>query len=384
MHSMSSSRERPAKVIPMTTVSVEEPEKSDDGSLSAVEKFLRDTDEYEVVSAPPAEAASPMGQVASASSVAQNSDGKAPAVNPTPAPTPNAVVTNAQVTLDGSPLKNPELAIPAIQSVNIRPVAGGENTAARPELASTANQPLGMESGSVEPSLDRLVEKLREEAGKGGDFDAEWKLRLVELAMNRSADPAEYSPKLAPDARGILAAFMKAGEAVRQAARNPLDFGEEALQRVSGLQKTLADRADPIVAAVALCRTVITFGVYEEMPQSEFVAGRSIRTIVYSEIENLRSEMSPEGQYRTSLGTRIAVLTEDGKEMWEHEEPEIVDVCRRRRSDFFVAQRVTLPPTLAAGEYVLKVLVEDRLSGKANESAMRFTVHSPTSVAASQ
>jgi hypothetical protein len=294
------------------------------------------------------------------------------------------VVTNAQVTLDGGPLKNPEQAIPAIQSVNIRPVGDTAKTPSRPALTSTANQPLDTDTNAAEPSVERLVQELREDARKTEDFDAEWKLRLVELAMNRPADAAEYSPKLAADARGILAAFIKAGEAVRQAARNPLDFGEEALRRVSSLQNTLADRADPIVATVALCRTVVTFGVYEEMPSSTFIAGRSTRTIVYSEIENLRSEMTPEGQYRTSLGTRIAVLTADGQEKWEHEEPEIVDVCRRRRSDFFVAQRVTLPPTLPAGEYVLKLLVEDRLSGKANEAATRFSILSPTSVAASR
>ena len=75
---------------------------------------------------------------------------------------------------------------------------------------------------------------------------------------------------------------------------------------------------------------------------------------MYSEIANLRAEKTAEGLFQTRLGTRLEVLTADGKSVWQREELEIVDTCRRRRSDFFIAQRVTLPPTLPAGDYVLR------------------------------
>jgi len=87
------------------------------------------------------------------------------------------------------------------------------------------------------------------------------------------------------------------------------------------------------------------------------------------------------GRFQTVLGTRLEVLSEQGQSMWQHEEREIVDLCRRRRTDFFLAQRITIPPTLPAGPYVLKVLIEDKLSNLANEATHRFTVHTPTSVA---
>ena len=110
------------------------------------------------------------------------------------------------------------------------------------------------------------------------------------------------------------------------------------------------------------------------MADTEFVAGRGSQTIVYCEIRNFRSEQANDGSYRTVLATRLELLTDAGASVWQHEEPEIVDACRRRRSDFFIAQRVTLPPTLAAGRYVLKVLVEDKLSGKASEATHSFEV----------
>jgi hypothetical protein len=117
------------------------------------------------------------------------------------------------------------------------------------------------------------------------------------------------------------------------------------------------------------------------MPETDFVAGRTLRTIVYSEIANFGSELTEDGHYRTQLATRLEILTADGRSVWDREEPEIVDLCRRRRNDFFIAQRVTLPPTLPADDYVLKVLVEDRLTGKVDEVAHRFAIRSALSAA---
>jgi len=168
---------------------------------------------------------------------------------------------------------------------------------------------------------------------------------------------------------------------VRKVARDPQLAGQEALDTVDELQSALADRVDPEIATIALCRNVTTFGVYDEMESDEFVAGRTLRTIVYSEIENLSAEQTAEGDFRTLLATRLEVLTADGRSVWQHEEPEIEDVCRRRRADFFIAQRISLPPVLGEGDYVLKAFVEDKLSGKANESIYQFHVYSPTSIA---
>jgi len=376
----------PARIIPMTTLTVETPVEQEEAGLAAVEEFLRRTEGYDQ-SSEEASAARTAAAPSPPSDPLRRDTVRPPVASQAPSePVPDEVVTNAQVTLQGGPIERPELTIPALQAVRVRPASVDEAPDARPVPTTIANQPLAMESGrsGAPGTTDQFLKLLQSQAAEKGDFDAEWRLRLVQLALNHPADPEEYSSKLSADARDLLAALVGAGHAVRAAARDPLDFGDEALRRVEGLREVLADRADPIVAVVAFCRTVVTFGVYEEMPDTSFIAGRSIRAIVYSEIENLRSELTPEGQYRTSLSTRIEVLTEDGAPVWEREEPEIVDVCRRRRSDFFVAQRITLPPTLAAGEYVLKVMVQDQLSGKAHESSLRFPIHSPTSVAASR
>jgi hypothetical protein len=228
---------------------------------------------------------------------------------------------------------------------------------------------------------DQLLLDLKSRASEMNDLDSEWRLRLAQLAFHRDAEAVEVSSNLPAGVRKMLTALIRAGVAVRQVARNPFLVGEEPLQRVEELRQVLADGADPVIPAVALCSKVVTFGVYEEMTDESLVAGQTAQTIVYTEIKNFNSELTDDGQYRTQLGTRLELFTVDGRSVWQHEEPEIVDVCRSRRSDFFIAQRVTLPPTLPAGDYILKILVEDKLSGKATEVSHPFVMNSAWSIA---
>ncbi|MHC4697984.1 MAG: hypothetical protein ACYTFA_14725 [Planctomycetota bacterium] len=297
---------------------------------------------------------------------------------------PPAAVANTWVALtDPEPPQSP-LALPVVQSVSIREAVRPVFEAEVSIPSSTSNQPLDVQFDDATVSADRFLEQLETQAHEADDFDSLWQLLLVQVAMKRVVDPPEPAPSLSAEAQRILSGLIRLIVSARAAARNPLLLGEEALLRADEFRQLLADRADPEVSAVTMCRKVVTFGRYEEMDSDEFVAGRRVQTIVYSEIRNLRSEQTPDGQYRTVLRTRLAVLSEEGEPVWQHEEPEIQDLCRRRRTDFFIAQRITLPATLGEGNYVLKVFAEDKLSGKANEASYQFTVHSPHSVAANR
>ena len=292
------------------------------------------------------------------------------------------VVANAQVALDQPDDQSAQAPdAPIVMSVSIRADRPEPVPADEPAPNRTANKPLGMEAPAPPFSVAALIKHLESQVGEAGDFDSEWRLRLVQLAFDREVPPRESSSALSTQARGILDAVIRVAKDARRVARNPVLVGDDALLRAQELVTTLADRADPVVSAVALCRKVVTFGVYDEIKPQSLVAGRAIQAIVYTEVGNFNSEPTGEGSYRTVLATRLEVLTASGRSVWEREEPEIVDVCRRRRSDFFIAQRITLPASLAADDYVLKVLVEDRLSGKANEATLAFTILGPPSVA---
>lgn len=349
-------------------------------TLAAVEEFLSRTQEYRfpakgqpntsVAQAAPTPIASPVASV----------------VNPpvVPQAARDAAYANAQIALGDSTPPATTQAIPAIESVSVR----NTPTSADPPLANpkpkVTNGPIELQSTGGNDSLDMLVTSLKEELGKKQDVATEWKLRLLLLSLDRDAEEAAIAEHAAPALKGILPAWSAVSSAIRPVIRNPSQGAEAALERVDALRNLLVAQTDPLVKRVALCRKVVTFGSYEEMAADEFVSGRSIQTIVYAEIENLRTAAEPGGAFETRLSTRLEVLTTDGKSMWQREEPEVIDRCRRPRRDFFVAQRITLPPTLPVGDYILKFTVEDKTSGLIAESSAPFSLLSPVSVAKGQ
>jgi hypothetical protein len=200
---------------------------------------------------------------------------------------------------------------------------------------------------------------------------------MIRLALGEDQAAGEISENLSPEARRILSTFVQTAGAARRAARDPMMVASSDLDSAGALHATLKALADPVVESISFCRRVGTFGVYDEMAEEDFVAGRSTATIVYCEVRNVTSSPTADGQHRTLLGTQMRILTADGRTVWEEEVPEIEDLCRNRRTDFFLAKRIALPAELEPGEYVLKVFVEDKLSGKGHEGARRFHIGQP-------
>jgi hypothetical protein len=365
---------------PISTVRAPEatpPVEKEQETLAAVEDFLERTQQYRL-----AQSATPAAGRSPADAKAEPAAMTAQAASPTPPP--DQAFANTQVALPEASPPKPTLAIPAVQSISVRSPDPTPGKGVEPVHSNATNAPLDAQPSDGAASVDRLLAQLRNQVNAKKDFEAEWQLRLVELAFDRDAQAMDVSSHLGERSRALLTTLMQAAAAVRNAARDPLLTGEEAIARVDQLREAVADQADPVVSTVAMCRKVVTFGAYEEMPREEFVSGRTTQTIVYSEIANLRAEQTAAGLYQTRLGTRLEVLTTDGKSVWQREEPEIIDTCRRRRGDFFIAQRITLPPTLPAGEYVLKVFVEDKLANRAAEASHAFSVLSPVSLARSK
>lgn len=306
----------------------------------------------------------------------------APTIDAAKQPAPAPVQANAQLSLVESTSGRPAAA-PTVKSLRIRTADAGANTPTTTTTLNATNQAIEIQPADQADGGKALLSTLAKKARTEPGFENEWALRMAQAAMNEPVEVDAIGKSLPDEQRRIITGTAALLSAIRHEAVNPQLPGEEALLRASDLSAVLAERADPVVTTIALCRRVVTFGAYEEMPAAEFVAGRATPTIVYSEIRNLRSDKGGDGLYRSVLSTRMELFTADGQSVWKHEEPEITDLCRNRRSDFFVAQRVTLPATLKEGPHVLKVLVDDKQSGRAAEQSFRFNV-SGTAVAKSK
>ena len=350
--------------------------------LAAIEEFLERTNEYHFRNVPlaPLAPAAPM-PAADPTPRAQTASSSATFPTRPALEQHDGALANARMTLPNRTPERPPPALPVLQSVSIVVPISAEPDGHDHEKSQTTNAPLDAAPSDQGPLIHQLLTRLQSQAEASADVEAEWRLRLVQLAAGRDHQAVQPSPDLSEGANGLLTALFKTVVALRDRMRNPMSTGTTALEAAEELRYKLAEQMDPVVSTIALCRRVVTFGVYDEMSPADFIAGRTIQTIVYCEIRNFQSQPKEGGLFETRLGTRLELLTTDGQSMWQYEEPEIVDLCRQRRMDFFIAQRVALPPTLPAGEYVLKVLVEDKLSGRAHEAVYPLTLSSAFSVA---
>lgn len=351
-------------------------------TLSAVEDFLARTESYRLTTEEPPESKGsaprtpastlPIASVDRAEKQEEPADATGPI--PNAARKGNQAIANTQIALTDENKTTRTLAIPVIRSVSIRVPESAPVHEENLTADKTTNTPLEIEADTAPVTADRFIRHLKANSERDGDIESAWRLRLVQQSLGYEPDSFDAAPMFSAETAQLFSALTHVINAVSALARDPLSTGEQTVQHLTALQALVADRADPIVETIALCRRVVTFGVYDVMSDNEFVTGNPIPTIVYSEIRNFQSTVTADGTYQTVFATRIEVLTADGEPVWKREEPEIIDRCRRRRQDFFIAQRITIPATLSPGDYVLKLMVEDKLSSRVSEATRAFTI----------
>ncbi len=239
-------------------------------------------------------------------------------------------------------------------------------------------------------------------AGAAGSADVggvEWS-----RAAGEPKDAAVGAPAVAaePTLAEALAVVRKhaAGRGIEGALAMALLDGPQGAADISGLESTdqelvgdllgafdkmadiapgatLADRAGPLIEAakkwsstadlalpkLVLASRVDSFGVYTAV-EPKFEAGQRHSVIIYCEVANFASEKDKEGWYETRLAQQESLITEDGLLVWRPSAEEVEDRSLNQRKDFYMVKKLTIPETLAAGHYILRMSVTDRTSDK--------------------
>ena len=137
------------------------------------------------------------------------------------------------------------------------------------------------------------------------------------------------------------------------------------------LADRLRSQADLNIPALALCKSVEGFGMYDPMEPARFAAGSTHEAILYCEVENFACVSQGDKQrWETRLAQEATLYTESGMPVWVDKSGQIVDSSRNRRHDFFLVKRIKLPSTLSIGRYLLKVTVEDQQSKRLAEQTV--------------
>jgi hypothetical protein len=269
--------------------------------------------------------------------------------------------------------ERPTAAVTTIQAQAPMPAAA---TAPTPPDAQQAKAPVQL---AVMPSpvgndelSRRLAQQVREDA-RGLASHLDW--QLLQFLEGKQVPQMEAIASLTPEDREILSALMDALANLRAAAR--ADDNAMMVKKVLPLLE-MADRlraqADLHIPAVALCTRVAAFGVYDPVDSTQLAVGKEHQLILYCEIENFASQYNEKRLWLTQLTHEAVLYDERGKRIWETKREKVEDVSRNRRHDFFINQKVRFPATLAAGNYYLKVSINDQQANRGAQATLPVQV----------
>ena len=273
-----------------------------------------------------------------------------------------------------------------------KPLSRRPKDAERPSVELTAATRIS--STSAEPfspewhrALDRLVELSDVEAAKDkspggrnelGYLRRQVYLRMLYLLSGKTTQAVQAIPGVdAADQEfwqktmwGISAYFDDRGESDRRSRAT------QTITRLNEAVEHLRAEADLVVRNVVFCRKIDSFGSYDKVAKTEFRPGEQV--LVYAEIENFKTELTPEGRHRTRLKSEIELFQKIGSEYRESKQkfdfPPTEDVCRGYRRDYFHSYILTLPQSLGLGDYVLKLTITDHVGNKIGSDTVQFTV----------
>ena len=157
-------------------------------------------------------------------------------------------------------------------------------------------------------------------------------------------------------------------DAVKKSAKDDSTRSADIRSAVTALE----DRVPLGVSELRLCRKVSGFGSFESLPASGLRAGQPF--LIYCELAGLRYQ-ARDTSYVSRLSSRVELISSrDGTKVWEQSLGEAEDQCRSRRRDNYVNYRITLPQTLPAGDYRLRLTQTDLVANHSASSELPLTV----------
>ena len=237
---------------------------------------------------------------------------------------------------------------------------------------------------SFEPLIAKVEQELTEwprQANGKPQNEVAWRqhqtdLRLLYLMAGRSAESTRAIESLPEKEQEFWQSMMLAMEAYRSHSdtadrtaqlTETLDYVRTASRQLQSLSRTQIRRMN-------FCNRIEGFGSINVFPGSDFNAGQPL--LLYAEIENYKSELTDDGQYRSEFAAMIEFIRDGETEPITSRTiqlPEIEDRCAAERTDYFQSYELTIP-SLSPGRYILRLRVRDQLSLQTATSDLPFDI----------
>jgi hypothetical protein len=231
--------------------------------------------------------------------------------------------------------------------------------------------------GEWRQRLDAAIEALEAETSLSpptpGDVTPQARLRLLYAIAGRREDAARPILDATPATQAFVSKEVEGlgkwldAEGVPDSVRRAV----EAKPALTEALVRLGEASPLLIRNATFCTEVISFGCFKKFDKYEFTQDQNL--LLYAELENFTSEPIEKG-FRTSLCSGYQILDHLGQQVERHEFPASQDYCRNARHDFFIAYRLRLPKQIAAGKYLLRLLIQDTARQKTGQASIEFTV----------
>jgi hypothetical protein len=240
--------------------------------------------------------------------------------------------------------------------------------------ANSSATPVTASTDEYEQKLHKLVQEYPRDLGYQLDY------QMLRLVRDEQTPDMNDVAQLSNEDRDLLLALMDGLNNFRIAARgnNNLMLNSK-IQPLIEMVDRLRSQAQLSIPTVAFCSRVSGYGVYVPLESSRFAVGQEVQLILYNEAANFASIQGSDSVWRTRLRQEMVLYTDNGLAVWPDKSnaATFVDQSRDRRHDFFISRRVILPPTLAAGKYVLKITLTDEQSNRVVEASAPLELVGP-------
>jgi hypothetical protein len=171
----------------------------------------------------------------------------------------------------------------------------------------------------------------------------------------------------------VLADLVAALDAMKASPVSGIAGPSERAAPLVDAAKKWEKEADLSLPCLSLANRVDSYGVFTALTPI-FEQGRRHTIIIYCEVANFGSKKGDDGWYTTRLTQQESLITEDKLLVWRPNPEDVEDRSLNQRHDFYLVKKLTIPETLAAGKYTLRMDVTDTTTGKRAVQSMEIQI----------
>ncbi len=215
-----------------------------------------------------------------------------------------------------------------------------------------------------------------DEAGREAYLRDHVNLRLYYLANDQHERALDAIPGIAPAEQEFWTQIFWSLSEYHNAETTP-DRTERITHTVGQLRTALhrlQELARLQLRNASFCQQIDGYGRYTRFESDVFRPGQPV--LVYAEIENFKSEPTTSGSYRTLLRSTLEIFPQSdrGEAVDSVTLQAVEDICRNPRRDYFNSYNFAMPNDIQPGRYILRLTVDDQLSGKAATQTVSFSI----------